>query len=90
MTYGLMGVQTYDILIRRNFQMHAALLWSINDFPVDSILSGWKTAGKLACPLCMEDSNTFMLPCSGKQSWFDNHKNSYLKTIHSGRIQLLL
>ena len=55
--------------------MHAALLWTINDFPAYSILSGWKIVGKLACPLCMEDSDAFMLPCSGKQSWFDNHKN---------------
>ena len=78
------GVETYDISLRQNFQMHAALLWTINDFPAYSMLSGWKTAGRLACPLCMEDSDAFTLPCSGKQSWFDNHRK-FLPTDHPFR-----
>ena len=69
------GVQTYDISKRKNFQMRAALMWTINDFPAYSMMSGWNTAGMLACPHCMEDSDAFRLIKSGKQSWFDNHRN---------------
>ena len=54
--------------------MHAALLWTINDFPTYFMSSKWKTARKLACPLCMEDFDAFTLPYIGKQSWFDNYK----------------
>ena len=68
------GVQTYDISKRQNFQMRAALMWTINDFPAYSMMSGWSTAGMLACLHCMEDSDAFRLIKSGKQSWFDNHR----------------
>lgn len=68
------GVKTYDISKKQNFQMRATLLWTISDFPAYSILSGWSTAGKLACPHCMESTDAFTLSCSGKQSWFDNHR----------------
>ena len=33
-------IQTYDISMRQNFQMHVVLLWTINDFPAYSMLSG--------------------------------------------------
>ena len=68
------GVQTYDISKRQNFQMRAALMWTINEFPVYFMTYGWSTAGMLACPHCMEDSDAFRLIKSGKQSWFDNHR----------------
>ena len=44
------GVQTYDVSSKHNFQMRAALMWTISDFPAYSMLSGWSTVGKLACP----------------------------------------
>ncbi|XP_028102557.1 uncharacterized protein LOC114301795 [Camellia sinensis] len=34
------GVQTYDISSKENFQMRAALMWTINDFPAYGDLSG--------------------------------------------------
>ena len=34
------GVQTYDISKKENFQMRAALMWTINDFPAYGMLSG--------------------------------------------------
>ena len=43
------GVITYDVSLRQNFQMRAALMWTISDFPAYAMLSGWGTAGKLAC-----------------------------------------
>ncbi|XP_073275513.1 uncharacterized protein [Primulina huaijiensis] len=68
------GVQTYDMHSKQNFNLRVALLWTISDFPAYAMLSGWSTAGKQACPHCMSDSNAFTLPCSGKTSWFDNHR----------------
>ncbi|XP_073277192.1 uncharacterized protein [Primulina huaijiensis] len=38
------------------------------------MLSGWSTAGKLACQHCMDESDAFTLARSGKTSWFDNHR----------------
>ena len=34
------GVETYDVFKKRNFQLRAALMWTINDFPAYSMLSG--------------------------------------------------
>ncbi|XP_031131722.1 uncharacterized protein LOC116033108 [Ipomoea triloba] len=42
------------------------------------MLSGWSTAGRLACPYCMDKSDAFTLKHSGKQSWFDNHRKFLL------------
>lgn len=66
-------MEYYDIESKTNFKLHDALLWTISDFPTYSMLSGWSTAGKLACPHCMNESDAFTLPRSGKTSWFDNH-----------------
>nr|GEU38356.1 hypothetical protein [Tanacetum cinerariifolium] len=68
------GVPTYDISKERNFTMRAALLWTINDFLDDGMLSGWSTAGKKACPYCMENSKAFSLSNGKKVSWFDCHR----------------
>jgi len=36
---------TYDVLRKQNFQVKVALLWTINDFPVYVMVSGWSTHG---------------------------------------------
>ena len=46
------GVQTFDASSGNMFQLHAALLWTINDFPAYANLSGWSTKGEYACPIC--------------------------------------
>ncbi|XP_028125331.1 uncharacterized protein LOC114322251 [Camellia sinensis] len=51
------GVETYDASNGQSFQLRAALLWTINDFPAYGNLSGWSTKGKLACPSCNEDAS---------------------------------
>ncbi|XP_070019797.1 uncharacterized protein [Nicotiana sylvestris] len=38
------------------------------------MLSRWMTAGKLACPYCMENGKAFTLKHGRKQSWFDCHR----------------
>ncbi|XP_050222432.1 uncharacterized protein LOC126672521 [Mercurialis annua] len=78
------GVQTFDVHRRQNFQMKAALMWAINDFPAYSMLSGWSTSGRLACPHCMENKDAFTLKGSRKQSWFDCHKR-FLPRGHAYR-----
>ena len=37
------GIETYDASRKETFHMHAALLWTINDFPTYANLSGWST-----------------------------------------------
>ena len=37
------GVETYDVSEKQNFQMGESLLWTISDFPAYSMLSGWST-----------------------------------------------
>lgn len=44
------GGETYDAYSEGNFQLHAALLWAISDFPTYGNLSRWSTKGKLAHP----------------------------------------
>ncbi|KAG8503945.1 hypothetical protein CXB51_002268 [Gossypium anomalum] len=48
------GVETYDVLRKENFNLRAALLWTINNFPAYANLSGWSTKGRYACPLGKE------------------------------------
>ncbi|KAA0059529.1 uncharacterized protein E6C27_scaffold518G00410 [Cucumis melo var. makuwa] len=41
------------------FQLYAALLWTINDFPTYVDLLGWSTKGYQTCPICMSDRSSF-------------------------------
>lgn len=41
--------------------MHAALFWTINDYPAYGMLSAWSTKGRLACPYCHKDTEYFWL-----------------------------
>ena len=75
------GILAYDISTKQNFQLRAALMWTISDFPDYAMLSGWSTAGLLACPYCIGHSKAFRLSKSGKQSWFDTH-HKFLPTDH--------
>jgi len=68
------GVEAFDISKKQNFQLRAALMWTINDFPAYSMLSGWSTSGNLACPYCMEETQSFRLQYGVKTTWFDNHR----------------
>ncbi|XP_019244468.1 PREDICTED: uncharacterized protein LOC109224337 [Nicotiana attenuata] len=54
------GFETYDISTKQNFNLRANLLWM--------------TAGKLACPYCMENGKAFTLRHGRKQTWFDCHR----------------
>ncbi|XP_019233591.1 PREDICTED: uncharacterized protein LOC109214156 [Nicotiana attenuata] len=66
------GVETYDALRDQTFQMQAALLWTISDFPAYAMLSGWSTKGKLACPCCNYVTNSRYLKHSRKMCYMDH------------------
>ncbi|KAK1427928.1 hypothetical protein QVD17_16680 [Tagetes erecta] len=55
------GVETYDCESKQRFNMRAALLWTINDFPAYGYLSGWSTSGYKACPTCNEDASSIRI-----------------------------
>ncbi|XP_004252205.2 uncharacterized protein [Solanum lycopersicum] len=75
------GVETFDVSLKQNFNLRAALMWTINDFPAYGMLSGRMTEGKLACPYCMENTKSFTLK---HDSWFDCHRQ-FLPMDHEFR-----
>ncbi|XP_020550342.1 uncharacterized protein LOC110012142 [Sesamum indicum] len=80
------GVQAYDVCKKQNFNMRAALLWTISDFPANAMVSGWSTHGLLACPYCMERTKSFRLRYGRKACWFDCHRQ-FLPPDHPYRRQ---
>ncbi|GJY16009.1 reverse transcriptase domain-containing protein [Tanacetum coccineum] len=50
------GVETIDVASGQKFNMRAMVLWTINDFPARSSLSGWSGQGYKACPTCNKDT----------------------------------
>ncbi|KAI5353040.1 hypothetical protein L3X38_005932 [Prunus dulcis] len=37
------------------FTLRASVMWTVNDFPLYAMVSGWSTKGYMACPVCKED-----------------------------------
>jgi len=68
------GVETYDVYKKENFQSRAALMWTISDFPAYGMLSGWSTHDNLSCPYCMEHHKAFRLKNRGKTLFFYCHR----------------
>jgi hypothetical protein len=67
------GLITYDASTQQTFQLHAALLWTINNFLAYGNLFGWSTKGKLACPICNKDT-VFRWLKSGKKICYMGHR----------------
>ena len=76
-------VETYDALQRQNFRLHAALLWTINNFPAYGILSGWSTKGKLAYPICHKHTHSLRLHHCAKQVYMRHRR--FLPKNHNWR-----
>lgn len=86
------GIETFDASSRCKFRMRAALLWTINDFPAYACLSGWSTKGRLACPICNENTCSTWLPASGKhfyhghRRWLrEDHKFRSMRRLFDGK-----
>jgi len=77
------GIETYDAFMKQNFQLHASLLWTINDFPAYGILSGWSTKGKLACPVCHVHTCSAYLKHGRKQCYMGHRR--FLEINHPYR-----
>ncbi|WMV08999.1 hypothetical protein MTR67_002384 [Solanum verrucosum] len=77
------GIETYDASARKNFKLHASLLWTINDFPAYGNLFGWSTKGNLACPCCNKDTSSTRLS-NGKKQCYMGHRR-YLPHNHKWR-----
>ncbi|XP_074288837.1 uncharacterized protein LOC141613988 [Silene latifolia] len=60
------GLETYDKFGNETFKLHATLTWTISDFSGNSMLSGWKTKGKFACPSCNHETDSLYLKHSKK------------------------
>ncbi|XP_062086451.1 uncharacterized protein LOC133792559 [Humulus lupulus] len=75
------GVNAYDLYGQCMFKLRAAVLWTISDFPAYAYLSGWGTAGKLACPVCLEGTRSRRI--TDKQCFMGYR--CYLKRNHSWR-----
>ncbi|XP_074323659.1 uncharacterized protein LOC141660567 [Apium graveolens] len=75
------GIDAYDSFGKCMFKLRAAVIWTISDFPAYAYLSGWSTAGKLACPVSLEDTRSRRI--TDKQC-FMGHR-CYLNINHSWR-----
>ncbi|XP_056695364.1 uncharacterized protein [Spinacia oleracea] len=49
-------VEAFDACAGEKFNLRAALLWTINDFPGYAMLSGLSTKGYNACPICLDST----------------------------------
>ncbi|XP_073152998.1 uncharacterized protein [Henckelia pumila] len=63
------GISTYDACDKKMFQIRAALLWTVSDFPGLGCLSGWNTYAKNACPTCADNTDAFYLKHDKKWSF---------------------
>jgi len=70
------GVTTWDAKTRKNFKLHALLLWTINDFPAYAMLFGWSTKGKFACPYCHKDTEYLWLK-HGRKHCYMGHRRFF-------------
>ena len=77
------GIVTWDAKERKNFDLHAILLWTINDFPAYAMLSGWSTKGKFACPYCHVETEYLWLKHGGKHCYMGHHR--FLPMDHKWR-----
>ena len=75
------GVPTLDTATGTHFNMKAAVLWTINDFPARSSLSGWTGQGYYACPTCNQDTPS--LPVKNKIAYVGYRR--FLRVNHPMR-----
>ncbi|XP_028126746.1 uncharacterized protein LOC114323365 [Camellia sinensis] len=49
------GALSYDAVTGESFQMRAALMWTIHDWPAFGDISGWRTKGHYSCYTCNDE-----------------------------------
>ncbi|GKA21753.1 RNA-directed DNA polymerase, eukaryota [Tanacetum coccineum] len=82
--WALKGVETIDVATGQKFNMRAMVLWTINDFPARSSLSGWSGQGYKACPTCNEDTPSVRVkfPNKDMKEEFPNWFGSQIRQRH--------
>ena len=85
------GVEAYDASSKNVFQLRAALMWTVHDFPAYADVSGWSTKGKTACPCCASETDSQYLKhghkfcCMGHRRWLDSdHEFQDEDTLFNG------
>ncbi|KAI9169583.1 hypothetical protein LWI28_014389 [Acer negundo] len=68
------GIDVYDAFGESTFNLKAILMWKINDFPAYGNMSGWPTMGKVACPVCRENTCSKWLKQSQKFSYMGHRQ----------------
>jgi hypothetical protein len=79
------GINTFDVSMKKSFVLRSALMWTINDFPAYADLSGYSTKGKKACPICMESTYSKWLKY-GRKCCYMGHRR-YLPMDHKWRMK---
>ncbi|GJR91574.1 uncharacterized protein Tco_0215585 [Tanacetum coccineum] len=69
------GVEVYDAYKKETFQMRAMIFCTISDFPAYGNLSGYKTKGKMACPVCQDHTHSIWL-ANCKKTVYMGHRRS--------------
>ncbi|XP_073525456.1 uncharacterized protein [Phyllobates terribilis] len=77
------GVPMFDAYTNSNFTLRAMVFCTINDFPAYGNLSGYKTKGEQACPVCEEDMKPAYLSNYRKNVYLDYRK--FLSRYHPYR-----
>ncbi|GKE27599.1 zinc finger, PHD-type containing protein [Tanacetum coccineum] len=75
------GVETIDVASGQKFNMRVMVLWTINNFPARSSLSGWSGQGYKACLTCNEDTPSVRVL---SKTAYVGHKR-FLKKPHKWR-----
>jgi hypothetical protein len=68
------GVNAYNYDQKQKINIRVVYLWSVHDFRVYHIFSGWSCNGLLICSICMKDTSCFCLKFGGKICYFDCHR----------------
>ncbi|GJZ49321.1 reverse transcriptase domain-containing protein [Tanacetum coccineum] len=74
------GVDTYDVSTKDNFNLHVVVLWTINDYPTLGTLCGCPYSGFKGCVVCGKDINCVRLFALSKQSYVGHRR--YLPYNH--------
>lgn len=87
------GVVTFDRHDRTTFNMKAAVIQTISDFPGLGMLGGLKCKGYKACPLCLDDIDVIHLAdrmCyQGHRRWLSNdHPWRFQSSKFNGKVEL--
>lgn len=70
--YGSMDL-LHMMYVKQIFRVHAAILWTISNFPASAILKGWSTKGQISCPSCNKETCFYRLQ-HGRKFCYMGHR----------------